>query len=111
MSSSNSPSALQQVQEGRAAWQTLRKEKELWIKEFEHVSHTAKAECARRDMGNAIKLGDKWDANYLAKWLGRTTWIAEMEEEIVKCLRVELKALSAKERGAQGQDEVEWEDI
>jgi len=47
----------------------------------------------------------------MAKRLGRTTWIAETAAENVKCLRVELKALSAEERGAQGQDEVEWEDI
>jgi len=62
-------------------------------------------------MGNSINRGDKWDANYMAKRLGRTTWIAETAAENVKCLRVELKALSAEERGAQGQDEVEWEDI
>eukprot|EP00983_Pelagomonas_calceolata_P088293 1157173-Pelagomonas_calceolata.AAC.1 len=53
----------------------------------------------QQGMGNSINRGDKWDAIYMAKRLRRTTWIAETAAENVECLRVELKALSAEERG------------
>lgn len=106
-----STTAVQASKTPQAAEAQQRTKSELWLKEFEHASHTAKADQASKGLEEAIDRGDKWNANYQSKQLGRNTWMAETTAESVKCLQAELQATSAEEKRAHGQDEVEWEDI